>query len=182
VITVVAIILGEQYPFWLVPALVILIMIGTGTPGGTVQIILKNEKNSKKFKNTKNLKNEKNSKISKINTDENSKKIIGSLMSVPVAHFNHLINLSFDVQDLVQGSGKQFFSLYVYIYYYIFLQEKTHTMICSKIRLFLNNNVHMYIHICICIYTYILLLLSSRKTYTIICTKVRLSLYNNVSN
>jgi hypothetical protein len=107
VITIVAIILGEQYPFWLVPALVILIMIGTGAPGGTIQIILKNEKNSKTKKNSKNLKNEKNSK-NKINYDENSKKVIGSLMSVPVAHFNHLINLSFDVQDLAVDSDKQF--------------------------------------------------------------------------
>jgi hypothetical protein len=152
VITIVAIILGEQYPFWLVPALVILIMIGTGTPGGTVQIILKNEKNSKKFKNTKKFKNEKNSKFSKINSDENSKKIIGSLMSVPVAHFNHLINLSFDVKDLVQDSGKHFFHC-----------------IC----------IYIYIYIYICIYI-LLFLFYSRKTYTTIFTKIRLSLDNNV--
>ena len=39
-VTVLAVILGPAYPFWIVPALVILFTLGTGCPGGGCQILL----------------------------------------------------------------------------------------------------------------------------------------------
>ena len=90
-ITVFAIILGQTFPFWLVPALVVLFTVGTGTPGGPTQVVLKVSKSSASDSGGK--------KGSTYSQSERQSRLVGALVSSPVAHFNHLINMSFDVQD-----------------------------------------------------------------------------------
>ena len=89
-ITVFSIILGQTYPFWLVPALVVLFTVGTGPPGGTAQVVLKVSKDSTAASGKKGT---------TYTQSEQESHLVGPLVSTPVAHFNHLINLSFDVQD-----------------------------------------------------------------------------------
>lgn len=90
-ITVFAIILGQTYPFWLVPALVVVFTVGTGTPGGPTQVVLRVSKSSASGSEGK--------KGCTYTQSERESRLVGPLVSSPVAHFNHLINLSFDVQD-----------------------------------------------------------------------------------
>jgi Ciliary basal body-associated, B9 protein len=90
-ITVFAIILGQTFPFWLVPALVVLFTVGTGTPGGPTQVLLRVSKSSTPSRGDK--------KGNTYSQCERETRLAGPLVSSPVAHFNHLINLSFDVQD-----------------------------------------------------------------------------------
>ena len=103
-ITLFAIILGQNYPFWLVPALVILFTLGTGYPGGTIQVVLRENKN----KNIKSIKNKKDNTTRSCTTSTYSQTEIknhlgGPLIFPAVAHFNHLMNLSFDVKDISQS-------------------------------------------------------------------------------
>ena len=119
IITVVAIILGQSYPFWLVPALVILFTLGTGYPGGTIQVILRKNESKKSMNNNNTYNNNKNNhnnddkknndkkNINKTNTytqNESQNRLVGPLISTTVAHFNHLLSLSFDVKDLSQSA------------------------------------------------------------------------------
>jgi Ciliary basal body-associated, B9 protein len=90
-ITVLAIILGQTFPFWLVPALVVLFTVGTGTPGGPTQVLLRVSKGSAPGGGDK--------RGNTYTQSERDTRLAGPLVSSPVAHFNHLINLSFDVQD-----------------------------------------------------------------------------------
>lgn len=90
ILSVLAIVVGSEYPFWLLPSLVIVFTVGTGIPGGVTQVILKNK--------------------SKIKSGNPIKKLSGPLISQPSANFNHLINLSFDVKDRtlesIEGSNQ----------------------------------------------------------------------------
>ena len=116
IITVAAIVLGHSYPFWLVPALVIIFTVGTGPPGGTTQVVLtKNEKSNTGSSDKKNNDNDNSNNSDNKSSDSNNKnknkngrvysqtqserQLCGSLVSSAVAHLNHLISLSFDVAD-----------------------------------------------------------------------------------
>jgi len=79
VLSVLAIVVGSEYPFWILPSLVIVFTIGTGIPGGVMQVVL-NDKG-------------------KIKSGNPVKKLSGPSISQPSANFNHLISLSFDVKD-----------------------------------------------------------------------------------
>ena len=79
VLSVLAIVVGSEYPFWLIPSLVIVFTIGTGIPGGVTQVVL-NDKGKTKSGNP-------------------IKKLSGPFICQPLAHFNHLISLSFDVKE-----------------------------------------------------------------------------------
>ena len=98
-ITLFAIILGQNYPFWLVPALVILFTLGTGYPGGTIQVVLRENKNKKSMKNKKDNTG-RSCTTSTYTQTEIKNHLVGPLMFPAVAHFNHLMNLSFDVKDI----------------------------------------------------------------------------------
>jgi len=77
--------LGVHYPFWIVSAVAFFFALGSGHPGGSTQALIQ----------TKRL-GEKGTGQSK---DKVNRVLAGSLVSAPVANFNHLINLSFDVRD-----------------------------------------------------------------------------------
>ena len=91
--TVASIILGTQYPFWLVPVFTFVFALGTGYPGGTTQAVL----------------TDRTQKGSGLHlAGSNAKKVVGSTVSMPEATFNHLLNFSFDVKDTpgyVQDGG-----------------------------------------------------------------------------
>jgi Ciliary basal body-associated, B9 protein len=128
IITVISIILGLSYPFWLVPALVILFTLGTGIPAGGVEVVPAPD--TKKFMNssskfsvntsrTDDKTNEKESeqekewqrqrqrqkRISVTHSHNASVRHLRTpLMNPSTAHFNHLITLSFDVKDVTAES------------------------------------------------------------------------------
>ena len=121
IITVISIILGQSYPFWLVPAFVILFTLRTGVPMSTVVVVPVQDQDNKNKKFTNlNLKSNRNtSKISLVereqkkeilkmksssftySTNEPFKSIGTPLSGTAIANFNHLINMSFDVKDVV---------------------------------------------------------------------------------
>jgi len=77
--------LGVHYPFWIVSAVIFFFALGSGHPGGSTQALIE----------TKSL----GEKGAGQNKDSKNHVLAGSLVSAPVANFNHLINLSFDVRD-----------------------------------------------------------------------------------
>ena len=101
--TVVAVILGEPYPFWIVPALGIVFIVGTGYPGGTTILVLSDSKNniSKGSTATGKKKTPAPSAPTHRGGDASTlRRETGAGLFPSVAHFNHLINLSFDVRDM----------------------------------------------------------------------------------
>jgi hypothetical protein len=84
---VACLILGIYYPLWIIISITIIFALGTGTQGGTTQAITFKEKLNIQKNNTGQNKNIWNRSIS------------GTLVSEPIANFNHLINLSFDIKD-----------------------------------------------------------------------------------
>ena len=120
IITVISVILGLSYPFWLVPAFVILFTLRTGVPMSTVVVVSVQDQDNKRKKHLNlNLKSNTNkNKISLIernqkqeilkmkhssitySTNEPFKSIGTPLSGTSIANFNHLINMSFDVKDV----------------------------------------------------------------------------------
>lgn len=124
IITVISIILGLSYPFWLVPALVIIFTLGTGIPAGGVEIVPAPD--TKKYLNSSSKFSVKatraDDKISEKDREQEKEKqrlrekqrrnsvtqsqnaslrhLRTPLINPSTAHFNHLINLSFDVKDV----------------------------------------------------------------------------------
>lgn len=94
ILTVLAIILGADYPFWIVPALVIVFVVGTGTPGGRTQVVLSAAKKASELGD-----------FGAHKTQNSNNQITGPLISSPIAHFNHLFQFSCDVKNDISISG-----------------------------------------------------------------------------
>jgi len=99
--TVVAVILGEPYPFWIVPALGIVFIVGTGYPGGTTSLVVSDSK----YNISKGSGAGKKTVLTPTPTHRGGdastrRRDTGAPLFPSVAHFNHLINMSFDVRDM----------------------------------------------------------------------------------
>lgn len=107
-ITVLSVILGVNYPMWIVPGLVFVFSIGTGYQGGVTQALIGPRKDgvitdphsrvdlSYASSSSKAASN----KGSSFHKMKNQKRLLaGALIAEPKANFNHLINLSFDALD-----------------------------------------------------------------------------------
>jgi hypothetical protein len=110
IVTVISVILGAEYPFWLVPALVFLYTIGTGYPGGgPTQTVLVEDGNT--VSNVKSGKTRPEtgrwSTTGKGGGRAGNRKAVGDLISAPVAVFNYMLNLSFDVKNSDSASYGQ---------------------------------------------------------------------------
>lgn len=81
-LTVIAIVVGVEYPLWLIPCLVFTFGLGTGYPGGTTQVCLRD-------KNSPQGRRESRGGVGR-------KRLVGPQVSLPTASFNHLVNLSCD--------------------------------------------------------------------------------------
>ena len=83
---VLCIILGINSPFWLISAVAFVYAIGSGHPGGSTQAVVQKT-------------NVGDSRGSGQHKSAANRQLAGDLVSRPIANFNHLINLSFDVKD-----------------------------------------------------------------------------------
>ena len=81
-LTVIAIVLGVEYPFWLIPCLIFVFGLGTGYPGGSQQVVLRSRMGTQ-------TPTPRESMVSK-------KVLLGPAVAYPRAVFNHLISASFD--------------------------------------------------------------------------------------
>jgi hypothetical protein len=90
---VICILLGVNYPLWIVSSLILVITLVTGTGGGPSQVIISRNK-------------DKTEKINGSMKYPRNRILKGNLVSEPSANFNHLINLSFDFKDndITKGS------------------------------------------------------------------------------
>jgi len=92
-VSVFAVIAGLEYPFWIVPALVILSVTGLGPPGGPPQVVLIRNNTTTGVKDHRQNSNNSNDRTSVIVEDTHS----------PTAVFNHLLRFSVDVSDVDAG-------------------------------------------------------------------------------
>lgn len=77
-LTVISVVCGIEYPFWLIPCLIFTFGVGTGYPGGPTQVCLK-------------------SSVKGCSSSHSAAKmLVGDPITQPIAVFNHLISLSFD--------------------------------------------------------------------------------------
>ena len=83
---VLCILLGVNYPLWIVSSILLLIALVTGTPSGPTQAVISRDRDGTE-KGRGSMKSISNRVIE------------GPLVSEPTANFNHLINLSFDYKD-----------------------------------------------------------------------------------
>jgi hypothetical protein len=91
-----SIILGASYPFWIVPALVIVFVLGTGMPGQPQQVVLLKRKSGPATSaNSSNYALQPNYNV----YSNQDRVVVGDLEPPLVAVFNHLMRFSFDVQD-----------------------------------------------------------------------------------
>ena len=106
--TVLSIVLGIDYPMWLVPGLVFVFSIGTGYQGGVTQALLgpkadgvvtdPHSRVDLSYASTSSKAVSKNG--TSFHKMRNQKRYLaGELIAEPRASFNHLINLSFDAID-----------------------------------------------------------------------------------
>ena len=92
VVSVFSVIVGLEYPFWIVPALGILLVTGMGVPGGPPQVVL--IRNNTTTTNT-------NTAIMKVDHQQNiSDRTPQVDTHSPTAVFNHLIRFSVDISDI----------------------------------------------------------------------------------
>ena len=82
-VTTISLVMGADYPFWIVPCFSLVVILGTGLPGSISNKIT--IKNTNKFKKIEHR---------------------SPLLSPPVAHIGHMLDLSFDVS--VPANGKLF--------------------------------------------------------------------------
>lgn len=87
ILTIIAILLGSSYPFWIIPGLVILFVTGLGPPGSTPTVVI--VKNNTKTNSSKDEYQNSNNK----NRNDKNRLVIDDLMihNSPVAVFNHLM-------------------------------------------------------------------------------------------
>jgi hypothetical protein len=93
---------GASYPFWLVPTMTIAIVLGTGYPAGPVQFVTV----SSSTKSTHGQSKQGTSVHEGVQRGvgksfaPGTRQLLYPLVSTPVAHFNHLISVSFDAKDV----------------------------------------------------------------------------------
>ena len=89
IISSISVVLGITYPFWILPGLVIYFCLGEGMPGGGDILVMNDEhRDDKVFKHAShNIKN----KVFQLSASCG--------ITDPVAHFNYLLNCSFDVAE-----------------------------------------------------------------------------------
>jgi hypothetical protein len=117
-----AILLGISFPFWLVPGLAFVYTLGTGYPGGgALPVLLSRTKDRTSVQINKSATGNANasrhgSTSGSASTPSHGKPGVNSMsskyfnrreftvlnsgLSAPIAHFNHLINLNFDVKEI----------------------------------------------------------------------------------
>jgi len=123
-VTCIAVILGPEYPFWLLPAGVILFVYVSGSPGAQTQILLtkthtKSSKNqSLHHSNPKSPGNVRSMttaglKLKRATGHGSIKEVqiqnydfIGGQLIEPIAYFGHLLGASFDVKPPVELSAR----------------------------------------------------------------------------
>lgn len=98
VVSVFSVIIGLEYPLWVVPALGILLVTGMGVPGGPPQVVLIRNNTTTTTTNTA---------IMKVDHQQNSSDRTPQVDThSPTAVFNHLIRFSVDVSDIdPEGAG-----------------------------------------------------------------------------
>lgn len=96
IISCFSVIVGADYPFWIVPALVIVFVLGTGMPGPPPQVVLLKHKSKVASVNASSKYANQASQRDYVNQD---REVVGELEPTPVAVFNHLMRFSFDVND-----------------------------------------------------------------------------------
>ncbi len=98
VITCLSVVVGYSYAFWIVPALVIIIVLGTGTPGAgkPEEVHLSEEDSFNLDWGAKYNRHEGNAPAFSVSADSRNR---GTILSEPVAYFSHPVILSFDVRD-----------------------------------------------------------------------------------
>lgn len=84
--------LGLSSPCWIIPCVVIFMVLGMGMPGGGDILVMNNQR--KKLNDNETVRRV----ISHTNTSEVYNIPASTCLTDPVAHFNHLINVSFDVK------------------------------------------------------------------------------------
>jgi hypothetical protein len=89
IVTIFAMILGFDYPIWIVPGLVIFISLYTGMPSAPVIQISAIKKSHSKAQSS----------------NGSERQLIGHFIAQEIMHFNHLLNLSFDVKSLTLEVG-----------------------------------------------------------------------------
>ncbi len=103
IITVASVVLGCNYPFWLVPSLTFVFVVGTGYPGGASQVLIYKNNHKQNYSQQLGGSNSTNN-LNKHYTSGNSiiknSLLIGKNVTDPVAHFNHLTSISYDVKKL----------------------------------------------------------------------------------
>ncbi len=107
-----SIILGIEYPFWIVPGLGLWYVLGSGMPGGGDILVFNN--NSKTLTSSSNPSSKAPSLYASVhqhNDHSLPKKVYEIAASTgitePVAAFNYPINLSFDVKDMYNFSSNK---------------------------------------------------------------------------
>lgn len=90
-----AVILGVSYPFWIVPALGIVFVLGTGVPGPPPTVVLMKRKHSTKTNSSSNYASQSSSRL--LGSDD--RQIVEDLEPARLAVFNHLMRFSFDVNE-----------------------------------------------------------------------------------
>jgi hypothetical protein len=106
--TVLSVILGIDYPMWIVPGLIFLFSLGTGYQGGVTQALI-GPRDDGAITDTHGRQDlayagTHSKSISKYGTSfhkmrQQRRSLVGALVAEPKAHFNHLVNLSFDAVD-----------------------------------------------------------------------------------
>lgn len=91
-----AVILGVSYPFWIVPALGILFVLGTGIPGPPPTVVLMKRKHGSGRSNSSSKYATQQASRSHGSED---RQIVEDLEPSRVAVFNHLMRFSFDVNE-----------------------------------------------------------------------------------
>lgn len=123
IITVASVVLGCNYPFWLVPSLTFVFVVGTGYPGGSNQVLIYKNNHKQNYSQTLGGSNNSNN-INKHYTSGNSmiknSVLVGKNVTDPIANFNHLTSISYDVKTLnnqdqsavIDEKPKIFFEVY----------------------------------------------------------------------
>lgn len=123
-VTVIAVVIGPDYPFWILPAGVILFIYISGSPGGQSQILLtKNivkasKSNTLQHSNPRSVGNVRSLtsgglKLKRATGHGSIKEVqiqnhefVGGHLLEPVAYFGHLIEASFDVKPIAELSAR----------------------------------------------------------------------------
>ena len=103
-----AVILGVSYPFWIIPALMIVFVLGTGVPGPPPTVVLMKHKHSTGKSNS-------SSKYATVAKRQGygreDREVVDDAEPARVAVFNHLMRFSFDVNE-----GKDALSCFLYFF------------------------------------------------------------------